>query len=690
MDSGGGCRKIVLRHAEAAISSDFDRRTVLLGGAALAAGCVATPWTPPAPAAFRAIEHVPVPMRDGISLSARLWLPDVAAQAPAVLECVPYRKRDLYRPLDDLWGPTLAAAGIAFVRLDVRGSGDSQGVLTDEYSEAELNDCEQAIAWIAAQDWCSGAVGMRGLSWGGINTMQVAARRPPALKAIMPMGSCDRRYTDDAHYIGGALGMTNFQWGVLFKKVMAGPPDPAVSGPGWRDQWRERLETAPPILATWLQHQREDDYWRRGSVFATPGAIDVPAYFVSGWSDAYSEPSLRMFESHRATAKCMIGPWGHTYPNTAPQGLDWAQEEVRWWRHWLMGEATGIMDEPRLRMFMPEATASQGGPIPGRWIAENAWPARTRAQRFHLNATGLGARAERGADMVHRDRGIVGTTKPEWLDRLPIEQSHDDGKCAAFDTAPLDEDIEFAGAPRLALHVTADQPVAKVFVRLCEVKPDGTSWLVTWGALNLTRRNSMAAPEALEPGKRYELTLDLRAVAHRFAAGSRLRLAVSEGFWPMLWPSPKTPTLTLPTGVSTLTLPVRTPKAAHAPFGVTQTSGPSEAPRYTPAAPDENGRIVLHHATPPAPYPVAGVGTVLSSSGEQTCEMLVGQPLSCVWRQTSRSSWTRDDWHCAVEASYELRADADAFELVETLRATERGEDVFTRTHRARIPRDLL
>ena len=690
MDSVRGCRKIGLQRAEAAISSDFDRRTVLLGGAALAAGCATPAWSPPAPGPFRVVEHLSVPMRDGVNLSARLWLPDVAAKAPAVLECVPYRKRDLYRPLDDMWGPTLAAAGIAFVRLDVRGSGDSQGVLTDEYSEAELSDCEQAIAWIAAQDWCSGAVGMRGLSWGGINTLQVAARRPPALKAIMPMGSCDRRYTDDAHYIGGALGMTNFQWGVLFKKVMAGPPDPAVAGPGWRDQWRTRLEAAPPILATWLQHQREDDYWRRGSVFATPGAINVPAYFVSGWSDTYSEPSLRMFATHRAPAKCMIGPWGHTYPNIASQGLDWEREEVRWWRHWLMGEATGIMDEPRLRMFVPSATASQGGPIPGRWIAENAWPARTHAKRLYLNARELGASAVRGPDIAHRDRGIVGTTKPEWLDRLPIEQSHDDAMCAAFDTAPLEEDIELAGAPRLSLHVAADQRVAKVFVRLCEVKPDGTSWLVTWGALNLTRRNTMAAPQALEPGKVYDLSLDLRAVAHRFAAGSRLRLAISEGFWPMLWPSPKTPTLTLPTGVSTLTLPVRPPETAPAPFAVTQTSGVSEPPRYAPAAPDASGRMVLTHTTPSTPYPVAGVGTVLSSSSEQTCEMSVDQPLSCVWRQTSRSSWTRDGWDCAVEASYELRADEDTFQLAETLRATEGGEEVFTRTHRASIPRDLL
>ncbi|MGH7293019.1 MAG: CocE/NonD family hydrolase, partial [Myxococcota bacterium] len=201
------------------------------------------------------IEHEWLPMRDGVRLSARLWIPE-GPPSPAVLESVPYRKRDLYRAADDAWGPQLAAAGIAFIRLDVRGSGDSEGVITDEYSEDEIADCIDAIAWIARQGWCTGAVGMRGISWGGINTLAVAARRPPALKAIMPMACCDRRYTDDAHYVGGLLAHANFQWGVLFKVVMAGPPDPDIVGPVWRDMWMQRLEATPPILATWTQHQR--------------------------------------------------------------------------------------------------------------------------------------------------------------------------------------------------------------------------------------------------------------------------------------------------------------------------------------------------------------------------------------------------------------------------------------------------
>jgi uncharacterized protein len=689
MDSRIGLPETAESTREAGISVEIDRRTFMTASAGLAAGCATAPWTPPAPVTFRTIEHQPIPMRDGVNLSARLWLPETATRAPAVLECVPYRKRDLYRMADDLWGPQLASAGIAFVRLDVRGSGESEGAITDEYSEAELCDCEEVIAWLARQDWCNGAVGMRGISWGGINTLQVAARRPPALKAIMPMGACDRRYTDDAHYIGGGLGHTNFQWGVLFKKVMAGPPDPLIHGERWLDLWRQRLEATPPILATWLQHQREDAYWKRGSVFESPNDINIPTYLVSGWSDTYATPGLRLFSARNGNAKLLIGPWGHTYPYTAAQGLDWAHEEVRWWRHWLMREDTGIMREPRVRVFLPTATATEGGPIPGHWIASEHWPPRTQLLTFHLNTGELGEAPSPGAAIEHRDEGLVGATKPEWLDRLPLEQSHDDARSTVFDSAPVTAAVELTGETELRLRIASDKPVAKLFLRLNDLRPDGKSWPVTWAALNLTRRDSLSAPTPLEPGHVYDVTIRLRPAAYVFRAGSRIRLALSEGFWPMLWPSPDTPTLTLPMGVSTLTLPVRMPTSEGA-FPIPQTKGADPAPTYTPATPDASGRLIIINTEPEEPYRIDAANIELASSGEETSDITQGDPLSARWRQTTRSSWKRDGWACAVEASYDLTSDATHFRIVETLTATHNGAEIFTHTNDARIARDLL
>ena len=682
--------------------SDFDfvlpRRAVLASGAAfgLATACGHAPsaWQKPEPSTFRVVEHTWISMRDGVRLSARLWIPESSQRHPAVLEYIPYRKRDLYRAYDDIWGKTLAESGIAFVRVDVRGSGDSEGVITDEYSEHELDDGVEIIAWIAAQNWCSGAVGMRGLSWGGINTLQVAARRPPALKAIMPMGCCDNRYTDDAHYIGGALGRTNFQWGVLFKNVMAGPPDPDIVGDAWRSMWQRRLDATPSILANWLQHQRKDAYWNRGSVSETYSAINIPTYLVSGWNDTYAVPVLRLLEKLESPAKALVGPWGHTYPNlAAPQGLDWAYEEVRWWRHWLMGEATGIMDEPRLRCFMPSATSAavQGAALPGRWIAEAAWPARTRDHRYFLNTGALGEKPVHGAPIIHRDKGVLGTTKPEWLDRLPIEQSHDDQLSTIFDGDPLADNLEILGAPKLRLTFTSDAPVANLVLRLNEVRPDGKSWLVTWGVLNLTRRTSMSQPIPLEEGRTCTIDLDLRPIAHCFSAGSRIRLSLSEGLWPMIWPSPGNPTFTIASGQSTLSLPVRAAERTPAPFPIAEVNGEAQpGSGYHPVSPDGSGKVRIVTATPAYSYKVVGADSELSSAREEICEITAGDPLSSKWRHTTSSSWKRGDWDCRIQASYVLTCDADAFHLEESLQAWSNGKSIATVRNAASIPRDLI
>lgn len=663
-------------------------------GLSAACGHVRTSWDLPAARSFRVIEHTWIPMRDGVRLSARIWIPDGAQRHPAVLEYIPYRKRDLYRAYDDIWGKTLAEAGIAFVRVDIRGSGDSEGVLTDEYSEHELNDGVEVIAWIAAQSWCTGSVGMRGLSWGGINTLQIAARRPPALKAIMPMGCCDNRYTDDAHFIGGTLARANFQWGVLFKTVMAGPPDPAIVGDVWRDMWRDRLNASPSILANWLQHQRNDAYWRRGSVSEDYSAINIPTYLISGWNDTYVAPVMRLIAKLKSPTKALVGPWGHTYPNLAtPQGLDWAYEEVRWWRHWLAEEETGIMNEPRFRCFMPYATSSEAGGarLPGRWIAENHWPIRQASRHYYLNDGALGSDPVRGVSIIHQDKGIVGTTKPEWLDRRPIEQSYDDALSTIFDSRPLPDALETLGPPQVKLSFTCDKPVANVVLRLCEVRPNGKSWLVTWGVLNLTRRGSMTDPKPFDTDQVTELEIDLRPIAHRFSAGSRIRLSLSGGCWPMIWPSRDLPTFRIASGFSILSIPIRVQEKSPAPFFVPEiTADHHPASVYTAVAPDASGVVRIVNGTPAYAYKVEGADVELSSSREEICEIAVGDPLSAKWSQTATSSWSRGDWNCRVQAGYEFKCDGASFRLKESLQAWANGDDVITMRNETRIPRDLM
>ncbi len=412
------------------------------------------PWGLPPAGKVRMIENDWIGLSDGERLAVQLWIPESASArpAPVVIEYIPYRKRDAYRLYDLYWGQQLAQYGIAYARVDTRGSGDSSGVLVDEYLPLEQRDAAEAIAWLAARPWCNGRVGMRGVSWGGFSTLQAAALAPPALKAIMPMCASDMRYTDDAHYIGGALGLTDLKWAASFKVVMAAPPDPEITGPDWETAWRRRLDATPPIAATWLRHQRNDAYWRQGSVATDYAAIRCPVYVVGGLVDAYGNQIPRLLTGLRTPRKALIGPWKHGYPSPASPGpgLAWAFEEVRWWDHWLNGVDTGIMDEPMVRVFMPDATASRtaGGPLPGRWIAETAWPPPSVAPRgLHpIDGGRLGPDPGPPSQVEFVADRVVGLTKAEWVpfaaSELPGDQSPDDALSLVFDTGALDRDTE--------------------------------------------------------------------------------------------------------------------------------------------------------------------------------------------------------------------------------------------------------
>ena len=713
MTDGGSRRE----RMDAELGSVMSRRRFVEGtavgvaGAAVGASAwpaIAAPeWSLPTPGPVRMVENAWIGLPDGERLAVQLWVPENASAkpVPVVLEYIPYRKRDAYRAYDLYWGEQLARHGIAYARLDTRGSGDSSGVLIDEYLPREHHDAADAIAWLAKQPWCNGSVGMRGVSWGGFSTLQAAALAPPALKAIMPMCASDMRYTDDAHYIGGALGLTDLKWAASFKVVMAAPPDPQISGPDWEKEWRRRLDATPPIAATWLSHQRNDAYWLQGSVATDYAAIRCPVYVVGGLVDAYCNQIPRLLTGLKVPRKALIGPWKHGYPSPASPGpgLGWVYEEVRWWDHWLNGADTGIMDEPMFRVFMPDQTASrtQGGPIPGRWIAEPAWPAPdVKDLALNMNPGGdLSAsqfRASRPVTYV-ADK-VVGLTKAEWVpfarSELPGDQTPDDALSVTFDSAPLETELEILGAPRATIRVSADQPVAKLTVRLNEVTADGKSWLVTYGLLNLTHRDSHSHPTPLAPGLPYDVEIPLSFIAHRFQKGSRLRVAVSEGLWPLVWPSPKTPSLTIWAGDSSIMLPVRKPPATEAPFPIPISPAPQSGPDGGPTVRitrGEGGSITFDARWPVSSGVVADIGTKHTSSGpDAALSMREGDPNSCVWRVTQSARYQRDDWDCTIESLVELRSTQTDFILVEKLTARRGDAVVFEREHPAKIARDLM
>jgi putative CocE/NonD family hydrolase len=656
----------------------------------------------PPRAAVRMIENTFIPMPDGVRLAVQLWLPQGARAAPAVLEYIPYRKRDRYRAYDLYWGQTLAQYGIAYARLDTRGSGDSEGLLTDEYLAGEQQDALAAIAWLAEQPWSNGAVGMRGVSWGGFSALQAAALAPPALKAIMPMSASDMRYTDDAHYIGGAFALTGLKWATSMKVVMAGPPDPLITGPAWRTQWRTRLEATPAIASRWLSHQANDSYWRHGSVALDWAAIKCPTYIVGGLIDSYANAIPRLLANLRVPRKGIYGPWRHGYPAPAAPGpgLDWAFEEVRWWRQWLLSEDTGIMDEPMLRVFMPEATAVEvvPGPIPGRWVSESAWPAPTiRTRVFHLGRGGLHAEPQPAETAHYRGDRIVGLGKIEWVPfaptELPGEQSADDGRSLVFDSAPLEEDLEMLGAPVLHVRVASDRPRAKIAVRLSEVKPQGKSWLISFGLLNLTHRGGHESPIALRPGRAYDITVPLNFTAHRFSKGGRIRVAVSESLWPLVWPSPEIASLTLDLASTRLELPERPRPAEEAPMPLAPVRSRAEDPATWPTLTicENQGVARIVEDWPPSKAAIPDIGVVVSGGGPDiVLSLTAADPLSCVWSAHQSLGFSRPGWEISVRAEVQVRATARHFHVSERTLAKLNGETFADAAHETAVARRFL
>ena len=522
------------------------------------------------PVQIREVEHALIPLSDGVNLAARYWLPIDAESnpVPAVLEYIPYCKRDGTAARDEAMHPYFAGHGYAAIRVDIRGSGESEGVLLNEYLKQEQDDALEVIAWIADQPWCNAKVGMMGKSWGGFNGLQVAARQPEALKCIITVFFTDDRYADDVHYIGGCMALENPSWAFVMFPAMARPPDPALVGDAWRDMWMHRLQANTPWLLDWIKHQRRDEYWKHGSVCEDFSNIQIPVYAIGGWADPYSNPVPRVLAGLDVPRKGLIGPWGHQYMHQASPGpkIGFMDEALRWWDYWLKDIDTGIMHEPQYRVWVqdsvrPNACYQQR---PGYWASEPNWPSdNITAQALYLNTRGLSTQQETESIVMINSPQTTGQCTPFFGSmgagdpQDPLDQRADDAVSACFDGEILGHNLTIFGAPTITLDLASDQANAFVCVRLNEVLTSGESLQVSYGLLNLTHRNSHEQIELLEPGERYLVTIALNDIAHTFAAGSRIRIALSTAFWPVVWPSPLPVNLSLFTTQSLLTLPLR-------------------------------------------------------------------------------------------------------------------------------------
>lgn len=662
----------------------------------------------------RIIPHIEIPMVDGVRLGATLYMPDAPNDGPfpAIVEYHPYRKDDNKIARDWRTHSYLARKGYVGVRVDVRGTGASEGIAENEYTTQEQQDCLQALAWLANQPWCTGNLGMYGSSYGGITALQAAMHAPPQLKAIVTMHALVDRYLNDVHYHGGCLPVNeSVAWAGRMVAFNALPPLSEIVGERWYTLWRDRLERTPQWSFAWLRHQTRDAYWRRGSLSDNWEAIQCPVFAIGGWADSYHDFVLHLLQRLRTPRKGLIGPWLHDIPHAAYPGpqIDHLRELVRWWDYWLKGLETGIMHEPLLTIWVQESRPPDPYTevVPGYWRYETEWPvARTHWQTWILGENGAFAPEPPAQTTPDHWTGplTVGMAAPFWCtglrpSGLPRDQRDDDAYALTFTSPPLTEPLEILGFPRVTLYVAASEPVAQLAVKLCDVAPDGASLLVVRGVLNLTHRESHEHPTALIPGTVYPVTVELSSISHVFTGGHRVRLSIAGADWPLVWPPPRRAVLSLYHDVahpSQLVLPVIPSRHPALPIPV---FGPPEVPA-APARTAEGPKEYMHHHNM-----VDGVTTMqiraasqtylteraltMAERNEKELSLREDDPLSCSAVMRRHLEWTRTNWRVEIDSRIRVSCTEETFVSEIELQVQYEGGLVFTRCWREEVPRLL-
>ena len=558
--------------------------TALSIALSLLAACVARAADSSAPRYGMELREVWIPLPDGVRLAADLYVPTGAAPGekfPVLLEYLPYRKTEARGRNWPLYS-YFVERGYVVARVDIRGTGNSEGTLVPyEYSDIELEDGDAVIDWLSKQAWSTGAVGMFGISWGGFNAIQMAGRKPPALKAFIAVDATDDLYQEDVHYIDGVMHVDSWEMSQDLDNSRPGAPDYVMD----EKYFRERFDM-PPWMLTWKKEQRDGPFWDRASWRDRESQITVPGYYIGGWYDGYRDVIPRVLEHAGGPVKALIGPWNHTFPNEPyPRpGMEWRHEAVRWFDHWLKGIDTGILKEPRFAVYVRDWHPP--GPhldfAPGHWRWEDGWPiARTEQRTLHLRDDHtLGAAPSTAT--THRLRYVAGVGIEAggpvmWWGDVAHDQRPTDAFSLVYDSAPLDAPLEILGLPHALLQVSADAPRANWYARISDVAPDGTVTQVAGAGFNGNHRRSARNPELMTPGESFPLDIEMHFTSWVFPKGHRIRVAVNNAMWPMMWPSPHPMTTALaiggPTGARVV-LPVIPPAERPAP----QFLPPAESP----------------------------------------------------------------------------------------------------------------
>lgn len=663
------------------------------------------------PYQWEVVENQWITLKDGCRLSSRVWYPETDKPLPAILEYIPYRKRDGMRGRDEPMHGFFAGNGYVVVRVDMRGTGESDGFCYDEYLQQEQDDALEVIDWISKQPWCNGNVGMMGKSWGGFNSLQVAALQPPALKAVICVGFTDDRFNQDIHYKGGCLLNDNFWWGNIMLAYQSRAIDSEIKPDTWEEESVKRLEEMPLWMKNWMEHPTRDDYWKHGSVCEDYSAIKVPVFAVDGWADSYTNTVLSLLHGINVPKKGIIGPWAHVYAQDgypAP-AMNFLGEATKWWDKWLKGIDNDTLDGPMIEAWVEDSMDPDViRPISnGRWVGLENWPSKdvhpkTLSMTYSKLQETPNSKSEKVDLCTLPNHGLFAN---EWMGAgvegdTPGDQRMEDGSAMVFDSDVLGEAVELLGYPEFEVTLSSDKPVSMLYAQLSDVHPNGAVGRVSYGIINLTHLEGHDKVVPLTPGKEVTAKVNLDVCGHNFPAGHRIRLSIANSYWPMFWPSPELATLTLDLASAKFTIPVFTGSDSKGPDMEAQVAPLTPMTTLSPGHVDRNiSYDILTDTWTSITNGVGGVfgegiyrfddiGTVVEHNLKRELTLCNKDPLGAKYTITQKMKNGRDGWLIDVDIVVTQTADKDFFYLTGYMDAKINGKDSFHRDYDEKIKRN--
>ncbi|TKX37603.1 CocE/NonD family hydrolase [Halorubrum sp. CGM5_25_10-8B] len=490
-------------------------------------------------------DDIEIPVKNGAVRATRHEPTDESPQ-PVVLIYTPYHKDDLSDTRSDPMVSYLVRAGFEVVIADAVGTGASDGLVEQPFTEAEGLHGSAVVEWLANRPWSNGRVGVIGKSYPGTTALEIAAQNPDGLAAIVPIHAPAAIY--DAYFDGGALASlrTCGQWAPNFEYLPLQPPvNRDISA--WAERWADRLDSLKyrePFLFQYLAHLEKDEYWAEKDVAVEK--ISVPTLGVGGYRDAFGGGTVDYSDRIDAPTEVILGPWRHTMPEQGEAArIDFLGEVESWFDHHLR-EGDEREPNPEIRYWTERP--DEENYHSGEWRTLESWPvAEDHTVDFDFGPDGLStdvSTPDSTTDRWHVDYSVgtasIGFEIPGGTD---LDTTPDDDRSLTYETGPLDGAFELTGSGEVHLELIPDEPAQLVAVRIVDVGPDGTGQLVTHGV----RRCELAgkidplgtpgtATEPLTPGEPHDVGVSLRPTSHVFEPGHTLRVAVSGAFFPYVSP----------------------------------------------------------------------------------------------------------------------------------------------------------